>query len=210
LRGSLIALCLALLLLGAGPTAASAHTSPTDPQQQKAVIDQIRAQLGSHLADALAAQQQLRQSLDNNASQQRVLQGQIVDVEQKIADLDLQIAAAMQSEAMLAERVDAERAQLRQLARAIYVAPTSILVVIGEAHSLSDLLTRIADLNVAGSRASEIKASLGNDLIELQNARIEEQVVALEPLAHDDGETLAGGADDLALAHALLHRLLPA
>jgi murein DD-endopeptidase MepM/ murein hydrolase activator NlpD len=176
LRGSLIALCLALLLLGAGPTAASANASPSDPQQQKAVIDQIRAQLGSHLADALAAQQQLRQSLDNNASQQRVLQGQIVDVEQKIADLDVQIAAAMQIEAMLAQRIDAERAQLRQLARAIYVAPTSILVVIGEAQSLSDLLTRIADLNVAGSRASEIKASLGNDLIELQNARIEEQV----------------------------------
>jgi murein DD-endopeptidase MepM/ murein hydrolase activator NlpD len=176
LRGFLIALCLALLLLGAGPTAAAANAPPTDPRQQKAVIDQIRAQLGSHLADALAAQQQLRQSLENNASQQRVLQGQIVDVEQKIADLDLQIAAAMQSEAMLAQRIDAERAQLRQLARAIYVAPTSILVILGEAKSLSDLLTRIADLNVAGSRASEIKASLGNDLIELQNARIEEQV----------------------------------
>ena len=175
MRGALIALCLALVLLGAGPAGAGATVTPADPAQQKAVIDQIRAQLGSNLADALAAQQQLKQSLENNVAQQRDVQGKIADVQQKIDDLDVQIAAAMAREAFLEQRIDSERAQLRELARAIYTAPTSVLVVLGQAQSLSDLLTRIADLNVAGSRAAKVKASLAQDLSELQGVRQEEQ-----------------------------------
>jgi murein DD-endopeptidase MepM/ murein hydrolase activator NlpD len=165
----------AFVVLGAGPGGASANGSPTDPAQQKAVIDQIRAQLGSNLADALAAQQQLKESLQNNAAQQRDVQGKIVDVQQKIDDLDVLIEISLQREAMLADRIDSERAQLGQLARAIYVSPTSVLVILGEAQNLSDLLTRIADLNVAGSRAAEIKASLAKDLVDLEAERQKEQ-----------------------------------
>ena len=175
MRAALIALCLALVLLGSGPAGAGATVTPVDPQQQKAVIDQIRAQLGSNLADALAAQQQLRQSLENNVAQQREVQGKIADVQQKIDDLDVQIAAAMAREAFLGQRIDSERAQLRELARAIYTAPTSVLVILGQAQSLSDLLTRISDLNVAGSRASKVKASLAQDLSDLQAVRQQEQ-----------------------------------
>jgi len=171
-RGILIALCVALVVLGAGPAGV---TATVDPQQQKALIDQIRAQLGSNLADALAAQQQLQKSLQNNSAQQRDVQGKIVDVQQKIADLDVQIEAAMQREAVLGQQIDTERAQLRQLARAIYVAPTSVLVILGEAQSLGDLLTRISDLNVAGTRAGQIKTSLAHDLTELQAQRQKEQ-----------------------------------
>jgi len=150
----------ALLVLGAGPSGASADTAPMDPEQQKVLIDQIRAQLGSNLADAMAAQQQLEQSLRDNAAQQAALQAQIAAVEAKIADLDEQIAAARRQEAYLAARIDSERAQLRQLARAIYEQPASMLVVLAQARSLSDLLTRVADLNVAGSQASQLKTSL--------------------------------------------------
>jgi murein DD-endopeptidase MepM/ murein hydrolase activator NlpD len=174
-KGFLAALCLALLVFGAGPTGATADSVPVDPQQQKALIDQIRAQLGSNLADAMAAQDQLRKSLDENAAQQRDVQGKITAVQAIITDLDIQIAAAMQREAELAQRIDTERAQLRQLARAIYMAPTSVLVILGEAQSLSDLLTRVADLNVAGSRAADIKASLAQDLVALQAVRQKEQ-----------------------------------
>ena len=171
----LFALSVALLLFAAGPSGASADTVPTDPQQQKAVIDQVRAQLGSNLADAMAAQQQLRQSLQDNAAQQRDVQGKIVEVEAKIAELEDQIAAAQRREAFLAIRIDTERAQLRQLARAIYTQPGSILVVLAEAQSLSDLLTRVADLNVAGTRATDIKASLAHDLSDLEIERKKEQ-----------------------------------
>jgi murein DD-endopeptidase MepM/ murein hydrolase activator NlpD len=169
------ALFLVLLALAGAQGGVAADATAPDPIQQQAVIDQVRAQLGSNLADALAAQEQLRQSLRDNANQQQTVQAQIADVEAKIADLDAQIAAAEKREAYLALRIDAERAQLKQLARAIYVAPTSVLVVLGEAQSLSDMLNRIADLNVAGEQASEVKRSLAKDLVEQQVERKKEQ-----------------------------------
>jgi len=182
----LIAIGVALLVLGAAPSGVSADAGPTDPQQQKALIDQIRAQLGSNLADAIAAQQQLKQSLQDNAAQQEVLQGQIADVEAKIADLNVQIADAQRLEVVFTSRITAERAQLRQLARAIYEQPGSALVVIAEANSLSDLLTRVADLDVAGTRASEVKASLARDLTALQAQREKEQAARDEQVKQKD------------------------
>jgi len=198
-KGFLIALCVAVFVLGAGPAGVTADGPASDPQHQKALIDQIRAQLGSNLADALAAQQQLQQSLQNNAAQQREVQGKIAVVQQKIADLDVQIEAAMQREAFLAYRIDSERAQLRQLARAIYVAPTSVLVLLGEAQSLSDLLTRLADLNVAGSRAAEVKDQLGRDLDELQIVRSQEQDARDEQVTQRDA--LASELSKLKVLH---------
>ena len=180
------AVAFAIFVLSAGPAAASADTTPADPQQQIALIGQIRAQLGSNLADALAAQQQLRQSLQDNATQQAAVQAKIDGVEQKIADLDQQIANAQEREAVLGHRIDNERAQLRQLARAVYVAPTSPLVVIAEAQSLGDLLSRIADLNVAGSRASDVKTALDQDLRDLQAQRQKEQDAREEQVKQRD------------------------
>jgi murein DD-endopeptidase MepM/ murein hydrolase activator NlpD len=170
----LVAVSLAVVLLAAASSGATASPG-TDPARQKAVIDQIRAQLGSNLADAMAAQQQLKQSLIDNTAQQVTVQGQIADAQQQIDDLDVQIAASMVREAMLGMRIDAERAQLSQLARAIYTAPTSVLVILGQAQSLSDLLTRISDLNVAGSRAVELKQQLASDLTDLQAVRVQQQ-----------------------------------
>jgi murein DD-endopeptidase MepM/ murein hydrolase activator NlpD len=169
----LVALAFSCFVLS--PAAASADTTPTDPQAQLALIAQIRAQLGSNLADAVAAQQQLQQSLQDNATQQAAVQGKIADVQQKIADLETQIAYAQRREAMLSQRIDAERQQLAQLARAVYVAPTSPLVVLAESRSLGDLLSRLADLNVAGSQATDVKNSLAQDLAALRVERQKEQ-----------------------------------
>ncbi len=182
MKGLILALVLAFVLLCAGPFGATADTSPSDAQQQQALIDQIRAQLGSNLADALAAQQQLRNSLQDNAAQQQAVQAKIAEVQKKIADLDVQIADAQRREAILAQRIAAERKQLRELAHAIYVAPTSVLVVLGEAQSLSDLITRIADLNVAGARATELKGSLALDLNQIQAEREKEQAARDEQI----------------------------
>jgi murein DD-endopeptidase MepM/ murein hydrolase activator NlpD len=179
-RRLLVALAFACIVLS--PAAASADSSPTDPQAQLALIAQIRAQLGSNLADAVAAQQQLQQSLRDNAAQQVEVQGKITDVQQKIADLETQIANAQRREAMLAQRIDAERQQLAQLARAVYVAPTSPLVVIAESRSLGDLLSRIANLNVAGSHATDVKNSLAQDLAALQVERQKEQAARDEEI----------------------------
>ena len=179
MKALLVALSLALLVVCADSAGATAGNG-TDPQQQKALIDQIRAQLGSNLADAMAAQVQLQQSLQNNAHQQQDVQAKIVDVQAKIAALDSQIADAILREAVLQERIDTERAQLAQLARAIYVEPTSVLLVLGEASSLSDLLTRISDLGVAGTRASQLKQSLASDLTALRQEREKEQAARAE------------------------------
>jgi murein DD-endopeptidase MepM/ murein hydrolase activator NlpD len=180
-----VSIGLTLMLLGAGLAGVAADTPP-DPVAQQAMIDQIRAQLGSNLADALAAQQQLQKSLQENAAQQQVMQDKIAVVENKIADLEAQIADAQRREAILALRIDTERAQLRQLARAIYTSPASVLVVLGEAQSLSDLLTRVADLNVAGARARDLKSSLARDLVDLTNQRVKEQAARDEQLKQRD------------------------
>ena len=186
MKGLLVALCLAVALLGAGPTGVAAASPGTDPASQKAVIDQIRAQLGSNLADAMAAQQQLKQSLIDNTNQQHEVQGQIADAQQQIADLDVEIAASQVRETMLGLRIDSERAQLRELARAIYTAPSSVLVILGQAQSLSDLLTRISDLNVAGSRAAEVKQQLASDLTDQQAERTQQQADRDEQVALRD------------------------
>jgi len=179
-RGGLIALVLAVLVLGADGIAATADGTPSDPAQQRAIIDQVRAQLGSNLADAMAAQQQLRQSLEDNAAQQRVVQGKIAAAEARIADLDMQIAESQRRETLLARRIEAKRTQLRQLARAAYAAPESALVILAESQSLGDLLTRISDLNVAGAQAAEIKESLKQDLEAQQRERVKQEAARAE------------------------------
>jgi len=186
MKRAVVAIALALLVLGGDRLGASADSNPADPQQQLAVIDQIRAQLGSNIADAMAAQDQLKKSLQDNAAQQQAVQAKIDAVQAKIAALDAQIAAAESREALLAQRIDAERAQLNELARAIYVSPTSPLVTLAQSQSLSDLLTRIADLNVAGERATTLKASLKNDLADLQAERLKEQEARQEQITQRD------------------------
>ncbi|HUE68096.1 MAG TPA: peptidoglycan DD-metalloendopeptidase family protein, partial [Candidatus Acidoferrum sp.] len=186
MKRAVVAIALALLVLGGDRVGASADSNPADPQQQLSVIDQIRAQLGSNLADAIAAQDQLKKSLQDNAAQQQAVQAKIDTVQAKIAELDAEIAAAERREALLTERIDAERAQLNELARAIYVSPTSPLVTLAQSESLSDLLTRIADLNVAGERATTLKASLNNDLADLQAERQKEQEARQEQITQRD------------------------
>jgi murein DD-endopeptidase MepM/ murein hydrolase activator NlpD len=186
MKQAVIAIALALLVLGGDRLGASADSSPSDPQQQLSVIDQIRAQLGSNLADAMAAQDQLKKSLQDNAAQQQAVQAKIDAVQAKIAELDAQIAAAQRQEAYLAGRIDAERAQLNELARAIYVSPTSPLVTLAQSQSLSDLLSRIADLNVAGERATTLKAALKNDLADLEVERQKEQDARQEQVVQRD------------------------
>ena len=186
MRRVLIAAAVALMLVSADRGAVFADSSPNDPQQQLALVNQIRAQLGSNLADALAAQQQIQQSLEANAAQQAQVQQQIAEANERIAELDRDIAEAQRREAVLTQRIENERAQMRQLARAVYQSPGSVLVVLAQSQSLSDLFTRIADLNVAGSRASDLKASLNGDLQQLQIEERKEQAARDKQLTERD------------------------
>src|SRR5881397_1871729 len=170
------------MLVTADRGAVFADGSPSDPQQQLALVNQIRAQLGSNLADALAAQQQLQQSLEANAAQQAQVQQQIAEANERIAELDRDVAEAQRREAALAQRIENERGQMRQLARAVYQSPGSVLLVLAQSQSLSDLFTRVADLNVAGSRAADLKSSLAADLAQLEQEREAEQAARDEQI----------------------------
>jgi murein DD-endopeptidase MepM/ murein hydrolase activator NlpD len=161
---------LALLVLGVSPAGAGANSNPVNPQQQQAMIDQIRAQLGSNLADAMAAEQELRKSLDENAAQQQVVQARIADVEAKIAALEIQIADSQRLEALTARRIDAERAQLRQLARAIYAQPGSVL-----ARDLTVLDAERQKEQAARDEQVKQRDQLASQLAQLRDLQVQQQ-----------------------------------
>jgi len=167
-----LAIALAFLVLGADQQGATADSAPANPQQQLALIQQIRAQLSSNLADALAAQQQLRQSLQSNSAQQQVVQGKISDIEAKIADLDDQIAAAQRREAILAQRIDTERAQIRQLARSVYESPDSqlshlVALQTQQEKSMAQLEQKIAQTRSELSRLNRQSAQLAQAVTDM-------------------------------------------
>lgn len=159
---------LALLLLGSSGASADTATDIAAAQQQQQLIDAVRSQLGSNLADALAAQDQLTKSLQENAAQQAAVQQQIDDINARIAVLDDQIAKLDDDIATTDQRLSIERTQLRSLARAIYVQPSSMLLEMAEARNLNDLITRVQDLNSAGARAHAVRDSLNRDADRLQ------------------------------------------
>jgi len=60
------------------------------------------------------------------------------------------------------------------------------LLMLAEAKSLSDLFTRVVDLNVAGARAATLKSSLDSDLADLQAQREREQTARDEEVTTRD------------------------
>lgn len=187
----MVASLLTLLAAGPRPALADTATDLTTAQQQQQLLKQVQAQLTSNLADALQAQIQLEQSLKDNAQQQEATRQSIDEANEKIADLDLKIAAGQRQIDATNRRIDVEKQQIGSLAKAIYVQPQSVLVMLGEAHSLSDLITRIADLASAGQRASALKSNLNDDYAKLsvQQAQLrtahEQQVAARQALQDD-------------------------
>ena len=158
-----VAVALCVLGLAAQPAAADTNSDLAQAQQRAAVIMQVRAQLGTNLADALAAQDQLTRSLQANQQQQQVTQGKIDVANAKIADLDTEIARLNDEIARTDHKIEVERAQLKSLARALYVQPGSLLVTLAESKNLSDMISRISDLNSAGGRARDLKSQLISD-----------------------------------------------
>jgi murein DD-endopeptidase MepM/ murein hydrolase activator NlpD len=172
-------LVVAALLAGAHPVNAVVPPPPqtkVDPdiqaaEQRKQLMDLVRAKLGANLADALVAQQQVENSLKDNAKQQEVLRARIAEAQARLDELDREIARLDREIAATERRIATERAQLRQLARAIYAQPGSVLVMLAESEDLGDLVTRISDLSSAGARARALKARLQDDLAKLDADR---------------------------------------
>ena len=170
----LLAALLAALAIPAASSATAAAPTPADiaaAQARAQVIETVRAQLGSQLATALQTQDQITQSLRDNASQQEVLNASIADTEAKLADLDAQIIKLDAQIVDTNARIAREKAQIGSLARAIYAQPSSVLLLMVESKSLGEMVTRVNDLRSAGARAETLKHQLRVDLSELDNDR---------------------------------------
>jgi murein DD-endopeptidase MepM/ murein hydrolase activator NlpD len=186
-----VLLAMGVAALSVQPAAADTNSDLAQAQQRAALIAQVRSQLGSNLADALAAQDQLSKSLLENQAQQQATQAKIDAANAKIADLDVEIARLDAEVARTDHKIEVERAQLKSLARALYVQPGSIVVTLAESKNLSDMISRISDLNSAGSRARSLKSQLIQDLaIQVsdrakQQAARDQQVSLREQAAKD-------------------------
>ncbi|MGH7904775.1 MAG: transglycosylase SLT domain-containing protein, partial [Candidatus Dormibacteraceae bacterium] len=117
---------------------------------------------------------------------------QIEAVNQAAKLLDGQIAATT-------ARLQAERLELRGLARAIYVQPDSLLVALADSPNLGDFLTRVGDLAVAGFRARSLVRQLGSDSRRLGQDRravsaAQARLGALRQKVLDDLSALAAAA----------------
>ena len=163
-------------------------------QARKTVIEQVRQQLGMNLAEALRAQDELSQSLHDNLVQQGVLQGRITETQDKIATLNAQIEARQAEIEKTRARIVMERLQIKSLARAVYVQPGSMLLMLVESQSLGEMLTRINDLRSASLRAQALKLQLNVDLnemnhqLELQKSDRDEVVKQRDSLQADLGK----------------------
>ena len=163
----LVPILAALLLTSMQPALADTAEQIAQAQATAATIDQVRARLGSNIADALAAQDQLTKSLSDNAEQQRQLQAKVDAANSRLLELDAQVARLDSEIAITERRSEVERSQIASLARAIYVQPGSVLVMLAQARSIKELFTRVADLASAGSRARSLKVELAKDQVRL-------------------------------------------
>ena len=179
-----IAVALAAAILAASPAGAAPSPSPSpspspgsvDDQlararDQQKLIDDVRTKLGSSLADGLSAQTQLERSLRENSEQQTATQKRIDDADAQIAKTDADLGRLDRQILLTQQQVELEQRQLAALARALYSEPESILVLVAESRSLSDLVTRTQDIDSAGRRAASLRQRIKSDLAALQRDR---------------------------------------
>jgi surface antigen len=145
-----VSIVLALVLLLAGVPPAEAASQDASTLRNDVVAGQQRM---ADLTDQLKQAQQREQDL---ARQLGDAEAQAADESRRLVELDAEIEARQ-------AQVDTERAQLEQLARAIYVEPDSLSVSFFEAGSLGEFLTRQTDIQSAAARARMTKAALDSD-----------------------------------------------
>jgi murein DD-endopeptidase MepM/ murein hydrolase activator NlpD len=167
-RGAGVALALLLLLPGATPASATSPTDLAAAQARAAVIESVRAQLGSQLATALQTSDRVSQALRDNAAQQDVLKASIAESDAKIGALEDEISKLNVDIENVNTRIRVEKAQIGSIARTIYAQPSSVLLLMVESKSLGDMITRVNDLRSAGSRAGVLKNRLKADLTQIQ------------------------------------------
>ena len=150
---------------------AALGSCPAAPTPQQTIYQQLAARLGGDLAQALTTQERLNTALDQTAVSEQVVTDQITQEEGRIADLEDQVAQLDVQIQDTQDRIDVERAQIAAMARAAYRQPRSLLQIIARAGSLREALVSTYDLVVAGDRAHALQSRLEADLLKLQSDR---------------------------------------
>jgi soluble lytic murein transglycosylase-like protein len=112
---------------------------------------------------------------DDLGARQANMRQQLAAAAAEISQLNLQVAALERSLNDTQQRIQHERAQVRMLARALYAQPDSLVATVFESASISEALTRIADLTSAGDRAASTKRELDRDVSALSRQRAQLQ-----------------------------------
>jgi murein DD-endopeptidase MepM/ murein hydrolase activator NlpD len=178
-----IALAVTLVLLSVPPGAAAAPASApalaTCPAgtssslcAQAKQLEILREQLQAALTDSLAAQKVLADSIAANEHEQGILRGRIKASEQRIAALNARISALEARIQDLDAQIEIKRRQIAILARALYLQPDSLLMMLAEARDLTELLTITGDLGAAALDASTEKQFLSQQRAEAEAARV--------------------------------------
>jgi murein DD-endopeptidase MepM/ murein hydrolase activator NlpD len=178
MRAVVAAVVVALLLVPVQQVRATdcAGLSASECSNQQ-FLDNIRSQLKASLADAVAIQQELAASIEDNRAQQDQLRDQIAASEERLTELDAELVRLQGEIDATTKRIDLERSQLATLARAVWAEPDSFLLLAARAKDLGEVFTRTSDLIAAGVRGRSLKAALEKDLAILQ-ADLERQQAA--------------------------------
>jgi len=108
---------------------------------------------------------------DDATARQETVKQQLIAAAAQLTQLDSQTAGLERSMAETQLQVDRERAEVKRLARALYAQPDSLIGALFESASITDALTRIADLTSASDRAAATKHALDRDLSRLSHQK---------------------------------------
>ena len=112
---------------------------------------------------------------DDLSARQETVKQQLAAASAKLNELNSRVAALEQTITDTQQRIGLERAQVKRLARTLYAQPDSLLGALFDSASLSDALTRIADLTSAAERAAATRRALDRDLSSLSQQRVQLQ-----------------------------------
>jgi murein DD-endopeptidase MepM/ murein hydrolase activator NlpD len=155
------------------PTPTLTTVPPSSPSgadlcAQQRLLDEVRQRLGANLAAALAIQDAVRTSLEENDRAQSALITQIAEARQVEAALDAKLKGLEEAENVTQSRIASDRSRAAALARSLYFSPDSFLLSILRAGSLQELIAAASDSFAAGSRTAADEDLLTTDLQRLR------------------------------------------
>jgi len=196
------------------PTPSPPTSSPApNCASAQALLDAVRKQLGSTLADALKVETELAGSLHVDVFEEQQLGALMSTSDARIAALDSQITSLQGQIDTTNQSIATERAQIAALARSMYAEPSSLLLLLLQSQDLRDAISRTSQFVLAGTRAEDEKTKLNADLRRLQaehdqaQADREEEARQRDQLQSLAGQTTGLQAQALAVSDLLHFRM---